>query len=793
VKQKFYCVLILLITLSNYLYGDITNNESDPPNKLSASVIELRFLDIPPTIDGNLENDNWEEAFLIDRFYQIYPGYNTEPTYGTKVFLGYDDRYLYMAIEAEDEGNKIKASLTQRDHIKDDDHIQIYIDTHNESRNAYLFMVNPLGVQQDGIYYEDRPDEPDYSFDFEFSSYGEITEGGYTIELAIPLSSLKYSCTDNCEWRIQIIRQISHLNGEKNSWMPLIKESVGFLSQAGIIRGIKEQIEKMSIEVIPEITLSKDWERQNTSGADKLLGNPMLFDKGISIKLKPISYITLETTINPDFAQVESDQFVNTANQRFPMLYEEKRPFFLDGTEIFRSYLNTIHTRTIINPDYAGKVIGKFGDYSLGIILARDNLEVENDLAESISLGKPSYLSEYPVIAMGRFQKSINKKSYIGLISSNYYKEADENYNFGFDGRFALNSNTAFSFQVMGTSTNSNFYEPDKNKHVSRSGMGFGYYLNFTNKSRYTELVLTTEGRTSDYVTKLGYTAQVNINRWSALIRYNADPNPDNLITSWSAVCSFNADFDWQGRMKYLYAYPRILLKLPHQSFINLYGYIDYLRLLEEEFGPKKGSDQQGAFVGSSERQTVYKGFMLEFGTSPLKQISISASVDKSWDVFDYDFGAGVKYPRVSPRALVDPSSPLDPGKADLVNVQSTLIYQAADNFRLSIDYLKSRLYRKDTKKLAYDQNIFRFGAEYNLTRFTFLRTRVELESLESNIRFQLMFGWTPTPGTVLYIGYNSSMYYEQYNVARKLLEKRIITSNQLFFMKLSYKFNMWL
>ncbi|MEW6194651.1 MAG: carbohydrate binding family 9 domain-containing protein [Bacteroidota bacterium] len=770
-------------TNSSSTLNQILNKKTDP--------IELHQFSTRPIIDGSLQDSVWLNAVALNNFVQTFPGDNISPSYSTEVYIGYDNTTLYIGIRAIDKTNSIRATLAKRDDILNDDHIKIYLDTFNDSRRAYLLIFNPLGIQQDGIFVEGV--EPDYSIDIVMESRGILTADGYSIEVTVPFKSLRYQSGEKQAWGIHVIRKIKHLNDEENSWMPLVRGNVGLLNQAGKITGLEGIWDNRNIEIIPSFTLSESGQRANYNESENFITDPFRGDAGISMKLNSSSNLSFDLTLNPDFAQIEADQFVVTANQRFPLFYAEKRSFFLEGIEIFNTPLKSVHTRTIIEPDAALKMSGKSGDYSFGLIAASDDAPgnfSKEELTDTIlrpsiekSIGKKAYMS------VARLKKDIGTESYIGFLTTSYNFIEKENYTLGFDGRFNFTPNTALSLQLSGTVSNAKFYDPNNNTNVYRKGYGFGYYVNFLQSNRYFSLTVEGQGRTPDYRAFVGFTTQTNLNRWALITRFNSEPKPEALLISWSAVCTFLSDFDWQGRLKYSYVYPRILLNFPKQSFLNFYLYTDYLRLLEEEFGPKRNSAQGGAFFGGPERSTVYKGFTIETGTTPIKEITVRFLIDCSWNNFDYDFGAGAKFPRVSPAALANPDALLDPGKGNTTDIQTSLVYQPNEALRLSFEYIKSRLFREDTKRVAFDQNIYLFGSTYQFTRFSFIRLRLEYESMEATVRTQLLLGWTPNPGTSFYIGYNEDLNYDGHNPFTKKYEPGFHRNSRIFFLKISYVF----
>src|SRR5204863_226601 len=174
-------------------------------------------------------------------------------------------------------------------------------------------------------------------------------------------------------------------NNELDSWMPVSRDISGFLIQEGHLTGIEDISTERTLELIPSLTLSETGKRvpalpAGVRAANPLLNDPgrivnqpMQFDPGLTLKYLLTPAITLDLAINPDFAQVEADQTVVTANQRFPIFFDEKRPFFLEGIDIFKTPIRAVHTRAVVDPDIAVKLSGKRGKNTFGILLASDN------------------------------------------------------------------------------------------------------------------------------------------------------------------------------------------------------------------------------------------------------------------------------------------------------------------------------------------------------------------------------------------------------------------------------------
>ncbi|MGH9834875.1 MAG: hypothetical protein ACRD9Y_17795, partial [Blastocatellia bacterium] len=158
-----------------------------------------------------------------------------------------------------------------------------------------------------------------------------------------------------------------------------------------------------------------------------------------------------------------------------------------------------------------------------------------------------------------------------------------------------------------------------------------------------------------------------------------------------------------------------------------------------------------------------------------------------TWGAFDYDFGGGRRFPRVSPAALADPNAPLDPGAGRSFFMDSSFTYKPVNAMRLSLSYNKSRLDRNDTGRTAFDENIFSWRATYQFTRFVFIRARADYATLSSQLRGQFLFGWTPSPGTAFYAGYNDDLTRNGHSPFTGQLEPGFRRNGRTFFIKMSY------
>ena len=349
-----------------------------PPEK--SNPVRLVRFDKPPVIDGKLDDEVWNNVPPLKDFYQIQPGDNLIPLHPTEVRLGFDARFLYIAFHCYDEPDKVRANIAKRDNIWDDDYVGILFDTFNDQRRAYEFDFNPLGVQADGIWTEGQGE--DFSLDLVMESKGMVTTDGYTIEVAIPFKSLRYISGKDKLWGVHFWRRTKRLNNSLDMWIPMDRDKGSWLAQEGHLTGLEGISTERTLELIPSLTLSETGKRKSALpfghaagliDPGRFVNEPVKFDPGLTGKYSLTPTVTLDFALNPDFAQVESDQLVVTANQRFPIFFPEKRPFFLEGIDIFNTQIAAVHTRTIIDPDVAVKLSGKIDRNTFGLLLASDN------------------------------------------------------------------------------------------------------------------------------------------------------------------------------------------------------------------------------------------------------------------------------------------------------------------------------------------------------------------------------------------------------------------------------------
>ena len=786
-----------------------------PPEK-SNPVVVPKF-EKPPVIDGKLDEEVWQKAVVLKDFYQIQPGDNIAPSRPTEVLIGFDPKFLYIAFKCTDEPDKIRATVAKRDAIFQDDYVGFFLDTFNDKRKAFEAFFNPLGIQGDGILTEGRGE--DFSVDLLMDSKGIVHESGYNVEIAIPFKSLRFEAGKGKLWGAHFFRRIKRFENELDSWMPFSRSIDSNMSQAGHLTGLEGISVERTIELIPSLTVSQNSRFVRTfepmalaQDPGRIVNEPVGLDLGLTAKFIPSSAVTVDLAINPDFAQVEADQLVVTANQRFPIFFPEKRPFFLEGIDIFQTPITAVHTRAIVDPDVAVKTTGKLGRNTFGLMAASDNGPgnlskddrgalfscIERRAFDPTTVcNNERFVDKNAYIGVLRLKRDVGKENSLGMIATSYNFIEKHNQVIGFDGRFRLDKQTTVTFQTLGTTSRNFFFDPNDGETRYRTGNGFGYSGVYNVSGRNWGYELYAEGFTKDYRADVGFFQRTNSNFNSFFIRYNSDPNPKKKIISLHWHAFTHVDYDWQGRMYTWENEQLVELQLPRNSWVGAWWEPGYERLFDHEFGPTREAKpcnpfsvtNKCTFFGeSNERSSNKQHLSVYAGSNYSKKIQINGQVTHRWGHFDLDFGNGDKYPRVSPAALLlGQDAPLDPGRGNLLQFNGNLTYQPTNELRMQFGINSQRLKRYDTDKVAFNVNILSARGTYQFTKATFARLILDYNTINSRLRSQALLGWTPSPGTAFYAGYNDDMNYDSRHPFTREIVPGFRRNTRVLFIKMSY------
>ena len=471
----------------------------------------------------------------------------------TEAYLGYDQQNLYVVFVCFDDPKQVRARLSRREDIYDDDQVEIMLDTFHDRRRAYAFQTTPLGVQWDAIWTEAPRSEIngnfDTSFDTVWNSRGKLTSRGYVVWLAIPFKSLRFPPTKKQVWGIILYRGI-HRQNEDAFWPHISRKLQGRLGQAATLYGLEDISPGRSLELIPYGLLrgfraldTRDPANPYFQHAD-LQGQP-----GMDAKFVIHDHFVLDMTANPDFSQVESEDPQITVNQRYAVYFPEKRPFFLENEDFFRTPMDLMFTRSIADPSAGIRLTGKDGPYSVGL-LATDDRSPGLAVPDSSPLsGIRSYF------AIARASRDIFQQSSVGAIYTDWECPTTGEFNRigGVDTHLKLDPNWTLEGQAVTSSSNLNLNCEANLYPFSSGNLGNGNHyagpaekldlqrdgLHFAYDGTYNDI-------TPGFVTIPGFINRVDIRETTQEARYRFRPKK-GWISSWGPSLIARYDFDHTG------------------------------------------------------------------------------------------------------------------------------------------------------------------------------------------------------------------------------------------------------
>ena len=391
--------------------------------------VNLPVLEKAPIIDGTIESSEWIGADSVNNLIQMQPATGEPSSRNTTIYVGQYKRNLYFAFQCyTNNRDEIVAKIQRRDRADDsDDLVAILLDTYNDKRNAYLFMVNPIGTLSDAKITDDGKNI-DFFFDAEWESETSINEKGWSVEILIPFEQIQYNPkTDS--WGANFSRVI-RANLE-TAWWTNITENFR-VSQSGIMTGVNPKNQgKSNMTFFPYGTLR--YEDSDITDVH----NEVKADAGADLLFNIGSNLVTNITYNPDFATVEGDrEQINLTpwELRFP----DKRLFFQNGNEMFQTRIQSFYSRRIGDMQFGGKGIGKVGKYQFNGLFARteENTDIEEPKAWFNAV---------------RVKRDILKSSSIGLTYADKIWEDGYARSLGLDYVLNLGKTWKFTGQFIGS------------------------------------------------------------------------------------------------------------------------------------------------------------------------------------------------------------------------------------------------------------------------------------------------------------------------------------------------------
>lgn len=322
-------------------------------------------------IDGDLTGAEWVGAAQIQSFVERYPGDNVAPDVETRTYVTYDADHLYVAFVCLDDPAQIRATMCQRDQFFGDDAVTVLIDTYGDASWAYEFYVNPYGVQKDYLW--SSVGGEDRSFDLTWRSAAKITDSGYQVEMAVPFSAMRFPSADVQQWKMDFWRSRPRETSRTYSWAAYDRNEQCWPCQWGTISGIGSVRPGKGVELLPSYVAFQTGELSN--GRDpqsEFVNGDLMGELAVSGKYSLSSDATVEATFNPDFSQIEADAAQVDVNTTIALLFPERRPFFQEGADVFRTLFNSFYTRTVYDPEYAVKLVSRKQNVTVGFMSAQD-------------------------------------------------------------------------------------------------------------------------------------------------------------------------------------------------------------------------------------------------------------------------------------------------------------------------------------------------------------------------------------------------------------------------------------
>jgi hypothetical protein len=326
----------------------------------------------PIVLDGNLGDEGWKGIEAITTWFETRVGDNVEPQVKNEALLAYDENYLYAGFRFEDpDPRAVRAPLGDHDAVPSStDYAGVIVDSRNDGKTAQMFLSNPRGVQYDAVSSDVSGEDnaPDYYWD----SIGRITETGWNLEIRIPFSSLRYSKEPAPTWGLLLYRNYPRDRRYQFFTARLPRDVNCFICNSSKLTGLDDLPHGSHLVVAPYATAAGRASLPSSGLGSPLENEPGEWDGGVDVKWNPLAGAAIDVTINPDFSQIEADAAQIAANERFALFYPEKRPFFLEGVDLFSTPMQAVYTRTITSPRGGVRATGRFGKTAFTALATQD-------------------------------------------------------------------------------------------------------------------------------------------------------------------------------------------------------------------------------------------------------------------------------------------------------------------------------------------------------------------------------------------------------------------------------------
>ncbi len=735
----------------------------------AAPAVAIPRIDAAPVIDGVLDEAVWSRAARLDHFHQYHPVDGRPAADSTVVLVWYSPTAIYFGILAYDrDPGSVHATLADRDNIASDDEVTVYLDTFDDRRRAYFFGSNPLGVQDDGVRTEGgfsasfTSGTTDRSPDFIYQTAGRRTDAGYTVEMRIPFKTLRYAAGRALTWGLNIDR-ITQRTGYEDTWTDVRRASESFLAQEGTITGIHDLQRGVVAEVQPEVTAQLSGARAADGSFVRGDVQPQIggnFDFGFT-------HMTLSGTVNPDFSQVESDAGLVTINQRFALFYPERRPFFLDGIELFASPNNLLYTRTIANPAAGAKLTGKFGGWTVAHLSAVDQVA-----------GRPDAVAN-----LTRIRRDIGGNSLAGLTLTDREQGGTFNRLASGDVRLLFGKYYYFQGQLAGSATRDSSggairYGPLWDLEVDRTGRAHGFNYKVT-------------AIDSGFSAQSGFVPRTGVVMAHGYERFSVYGAPGALVEQFSVF----------GGLPLVWRYDDFPAHRPIEGDAELNtttrlrgGWNINTKVADnfDRFDPANYTGYQLSTIDGPQPFALPSGVFDQWNGN----VSVNTPLFPRWEATaTATFGATAIFPEAARGHAVDLSASLIARLTPSVRLYGTLTYSRLVRSRDGSEFARTVIPHLKIEIQPSRALFFRVVAEYRSQRQAALvdpasgtpllvNGGVAAASRTDSLRVDWLASYEPVPGRVIFFGYGSTYQSDQGFTLRQLQRE-----DDGFFVKVAYLF----
>ena len=689
----------------------------------------------PPTIDGDLGDEAWLGNPLdLSEWVTYNPHRGEKVPLRTDVRVVYDDRNIYFAFHCfDDEPDKIRTTVSRRDSVFSDDWIALSLDSAGTGQTAYHLFVNPSGVQMDAL---NTSSGERFEADVLWDSAGKVTADGYVVEVRLPLQTVRFSGGDAVKMGLVFFRRISR-TGISASWPEMAPGQWVFDRPAHLVFSNLKQ--PPLIELLPSLTYAVS---QTRATPDRWDDADRKGDLGLSGKYGITSNVTLDATVNPDFSQVESDAFQVEVNQRFPIFFSEKRPFFMEGMGLFdlagtggdSTMRTAVHTRRIVNPSWGSKLTGTAGKVTFGLLNALDGSPQDlGDRGEAIS-------GRRKLFTLGRATYSLGRSNYAGALVIDTEHAGRHNRVAGGDLSFKFSPRHSFSTTFLASDTGGG----TTGAKGTASQMTYGYNSRRFAWENQVEHYARDFQMDTAFFNRTGFTAG-----WS-YGEVNFYPREGSNF--------------WLKRVNpyYFAKVGRDRVQDGDERFLNSGIRFHFTRQGYLQVNHNRG---QEPWVG---RQFKTGGGINIFARGQiLRWLNINGGFNRNRDIY-YDL--------------------VDPFQGSSINNWFGITVQPNQHFNQNVEYNAARFDRSSTGERVFTVHVVNLRTTYQFDRRFLVRLIEQYDSSRHRVLTDLLGSYEFTPGTVLHAGYGS-LHEKREFVAGRLLPDAgdYLTVSRGLFFKASY------